>query len=101
MPMWGCLRCSRRLSSFSASPPPAPPGQAPDPPRGGNRPRRGDQPARRRHLIPHVPQEHAAHAASLEVVYDALAELLLPVGDRLKSGVELAHRFLAELEQIR
>src|SRR5881628_2814033 len=53
------------------------------------------------HLPPGIPQQHAAHAAALQVVDHAFAKRLLPVGERLEPRVGLADGLIAELEEVR
>src|SRR2546430_4085833 len=64
------------------------------------RARLGDERSRVVHLSPGVPEEHAAHPALFYVVDHAFAELLLPVGDGLETRVDVAYRFVAQLEQV-
>src|SRR5207302_4241442 len=59
-----------------------------------------DQPPRGFHLVPGVPQQDSSHPAALQVVDDALTEGLLPVRDRLEPRVQVAHRFIPQLEEI-
>src|SRR4051812_16537373 len=67
--------------------------------RGG--PRFGHERAGIVDLAPGVPEQDAAHPIVGQVVDDALAERRLPVGDRAVPGVDLADRFVAEIEEIR
>jgi hypothetical protein len=50
--------------------------------RGIERTRLGDQPPRGIHLLPDVPQQHAAHTPFAQVVDHAFVKRLLPVGHR-------------------
>src|SRR5664280_2462873 len=68
---------------------------------GEERPGRGAEGPCRLHLVPHVPEQHAAHAPVLQVIDDPLAVGDLPVLDRLEAGVHLAHRLVAEVEEVR
>src|SRR5712692_2717157 len=60
-----------------------------------------DQSARVVHLPPDIPQQHAAHAAVLEVIHDSFAERLLPILDRGEARVEIPDGFVAAVEQVR
>src|SRR5436190_16286332 len=51
-------------------------------------------------LVPHVPEQHAARFAVLDVRDDALAVRLLPVLDHLEAGVDLPDRLVAEVEEV-
>src|SRR4051812_3441293 len=51
-------------------------------------------------LVPHVPEQHAARLAVLDIRDDALPVRLLPVLDHLEAGVDLSHRLVAEVEQV-
>jgi len=51
-------------------------------------------------LAPGVPQQHAAHAALAQVVDHSLPERFLPVFDDLEARIELAHRLVAEVEEV-
>jgi len=61
----------------------------------------GEEPARRIHLAPRVPEQHPPDTTAVEIVDDALAERLLPIAHRLKPRIEVAHRLVPDVEQIR
>src|SRR5450759_5899855 len=55
-----------------------------------------------RHLVPHIPQEHAPHSSVAQVVDDTLLEgLLLPVLHCLQPRVGIADGFITQLKQVR
>src|SRR6185437_4538222 len=60
--------------------------------------RLGDQLPGRIYLLPHIPQQHAAHPAIPQVVDHPFSMQLLPIGHRLQPGVHFAHRLVAQVE---
>ena len=51
-------------------------------------------------LVPHVPEQHAARLAVLDIRDDALAVRLLPVLDDLEPGVDEPDGLVAEVEEV-
>src|SRR6516225_11342303 len=52
------------------------------------------------HLVPRVPQQNPTHSAAVEIIDDAFAVGLFPVGHLLEPRVQLAHGFVPQLEEI-
>src|SRR2546421_910682 len=53
------------------------------------------------HLSPRVPQQNAPHPAVPQIVDHAFPERFLPIRHRLEPGVQLTHRLIAQVEQVR
>jgi hypothetical protein len=56
---------------------------------------RSNQTTRRVDLLPNIPQQHAAHAAFVQLVDHPFAKELLPIGEGLELGISFAHGFIA------
>jgi hypothetical protein len=61
-------------------------------------PRLGNQLPGGVHLLPHIPQQHAPHSASRQVVDHTLPVRILPVGHGLQPRVHFTYDLVAQLE---